>query len=87
MSPFRLIILLILFYILYRLIVRGKKNVEQEKTRPEKLPVQDVLVQDPVCHTYIPKKQALHFVQGNETYHFCSEDCRKAFLTEKGETS
>ncbi|MBM4295587.1 MAG: YHS domain-containing protein [Deltaproteobacteria bacterium] len=39
----------------------------------------DVLVQDPVCQTYIPRKEALKTEKDGKAYFFCSEGCLKRF--------
>ena len=39
----------------------------------------DVLVQDPVCKTFIPRREALRAEKGGTTYFFCSEGCLKRF--------
>jgi YHS domain-containing protein len=41
----------------------------------------DVLVQDPVCKTFIPRRDALKTEKGGKTYFFCSEGCLKRFLS------
>ena len=41
----------------------------------------DVLVQDPVCKTFIPRREALRAEKGGITYFFCSEGCLKRFLS------
>jgi uncharacterized protein len=33
------------------------------------------LVQDPSCHTYIPRETALRATIGGEVYYFCSQKC------------
>ncbi len=91
MSPVRLVILAILFYIGYRMLrglgSSGSGQVEEEKKdRAGKEPgVQDVLVEDPVCHTLIPRHQAVRLRQQGKTWYFCSEDCCDRFI-EEGET-
>jgi YHS domain-containing protein len=40
----------------------------------------DVLVQDPVCKTFIPRREALKIDKGGKTYFFCSEGCLKRFV-------
>jgi YHS domain-containing protein len=37
------------------------------------------LVQDPVCHTYIPKDTAVVLNSGGSEHYFCSERCAEAF--------
>jgi YHS domain-containing protein len=39
----------------------------------------DVLVQDPVCKTFIPRREALKITKDGKTYFFCSEGCLKRF--------
>jgi YHS domain-containing protein len=41
----------------------------------------DVLVQDPVCKTFIPRREALKGEKDGVTYFFCSEGCLKRFLS------
>ena len=86
MNLFRLAILSFLFYILYRLIVGGlrKKSVARRKS-DKNLPKHDTLVEDPVCHTYVPQKQALTIEEKDKTVYFCSAACRDKYLAEKGE--
>lgn len=87
MSPLRIIILAGLCYILYRLLFAGKKREKRTPhSDPEKsVPVQDVLVEDPVCHTYVPQKQAIRGVKDGKIYYFCSEKCCQTFLEAKGD--
>jgi len=85
--PLRILILAGLFYLLYRL-VRGKRRVRRaEGNGPGEAPplADDVLVEDPVCHTYIPRRQALKVTDRGAEYYFCSEECRKHYLANKGE--
>jgi YHS domain-containing protein len=91
MSPIRLVILALLFYIGYRLISGMSKNKSADK--PKHTPsdenaspqVSDVLVEDPVCHTLVPQGQAVRLQHKNQLYYFCSEACCSQFLNEKGE--
>ncbi len=39
----------------------------------------DLLVQDPVCKTFIPRKEALKLEKDGKDYFFCSEGCLKRF--------
>lgn len=41
--------------------------------------VQDVLVEDPVCHTLVPKNQAIRLRKDGTTYYFCSDTCCDKF--------
>ena len=85
MSPVRLFILAILFYIAWRLFngSTGKKpkNSEQPSDSSD---VRDVLMEDPVCHTLVPRGQAIRLRHKGKTYYFCSEKCCDTFTRESG---
>lgn len=87
MSPLRIIILAILCYILYRLLFAGKKKVKPPPgpESDKQSSTRDVLVQDPVCHTYVPQKQAIRAVKEGKVHYFCSEECCQIFLADKGD--
>jgi YHS domain-containing protein len=86
-TPLRLVIIGILVYVLYRLLTgsrgKGTHGRKNGNVDPGKA-VQDVLVEDPVCHTYIPKGQAIHLHHDKQMYYFCSDKCCRMFLKEKG---
>lgn len=86
MTPLRFVIIGILLYILYRLLMGPKKGIHAKKhgAAAPGGAVQDVLVEDPVCHTYIPKGQAVQLHHDKKMYYFCSDKCCEMFLKEKG---
>lgn len=89
MSPIRLVIIAILLYILYRLIAGPRKKIQdngrwKRSERNTDKPLTDTLVKDPVCSTYVPKKQAFTVQHDHQQYYFCSEKCRATFLAGKG---
>lgn len=88
MHPLRIIILALLLYLLFRLLFGKRKRVprREEGGRNSVQPSHDVLVEDPVCHTYIPKGQAIVYKSRDEIHYFCSEKCRQTFVSEKGDT-
>lgn len=82
MSPLRLLILAALGYILYRLLV-GRPTNTPSASHPSAADTgpaaDDVLVEDPVCHTYIPRQGAETLTVGRETLYFCSPECRRRY--------
>jgi YHS domain-containing protein len=80
----RMIGVLILGFLIYM----GVKKVAQSlglwpqtpQSRPQKGQEPDVLVQDPVCQTFIPRKEALKAEKDGKVYFFCSEGCLKRFF-------
>ncbi len=78
----RLIAGLIIGYIIYLIIRKvahalGLWPQAPSPGTPDREP--DVLVQDPVCQTFIPRKEALRAEKDGKVYFFCSEGCLKRF--------
>lgn len=93
MSPQRLFLLALLLWIAWRLVrslIReqiaqaAKSQLRKESEQEEETTVQDILVEDPVCQTLIPKHQALRLRQDGKTYYFCSDSCCDQFTGEPG---
>lgn len=89
MSPLRIIILVILFYIAYRLI-RGKlpSSLTGRKSRPgttPEMPASDTLEEDPVCKKLVPSRQAVQYEWQGRTIYFCSQECCNTFRSTQGE--
>ena len=85
MTPLRLLIICGLIYILYRLLTgKRKKRVKKQGASVSGGAVQDVLVEDPVCHIFIPKRQAVQLHHDKKMYYFCSNKCCEMFLKIKG---
>ena len=87
MTPVRLVIIGVLLYILYRLLIGPRKkqgDSEKNGQASSEDAVQDILIEDPVCHTYIPKGQAVQLHHDKKMYYFCSDKCCEMFLKQKG---
>ncbi len=97
MGPLRILILVALLYIGYRLISANfkKNSAEQEEDKAddsassagetESGSITDVLIEDPVCHKLVPQQQAHSVELGGETHHFCSKECADVFRAEHEE--
>jgi len=55
-------------------------GLRRPSPRPPGRPEAEELVQDPVCQTFIPRREALKAVKDGQDYFFCSEGCLKRFL-------
>ncbi|MGO9394646.1 MAG: YHS domain-containing protein [Desulfobaccales bacterium] len=78
----RLLSGLILGYLIYWVVRRVAQSLGlwPQPHRPvAKREEPDVLVQDPVCQTFIPRKEALRAEKDGKVYFFCSEGCLKRF--------
>ena len=83
---FRFFVFIILIYVLYKVI----KNVGQLKPAKngnyqfKASPVGgEDLVEDPVCHTYVPLSQAFKKEISGNDYYFCSKQCSEKYESGK----
>ncbi|RLB59167.1 MAG: hypothetical protein DRG80_06550 [Deltaproteobacteria bacterium] len=78
----RLLILLAIIYLCYRALKswmlqsRSTQKTVFDKTAGE---MDDVMIKDPFCKIYFPKKDSVHLrIDGKDLY-FCSTECRDKF--------
>ena len=80
---FKLFIFAVFLYVVYRLLTGGRKKRpvgnNRQTTAPGELAAHDQLVEDPVCHIYIPKRQAIVLQDSDTLVYFCSDQCRKMY--------
>ncbi len=57
--------------------IAGYRGSSRHRGTPRAL--QDELVKDPVCETYVPRRSAITRAAGPATYYFCSPGCAKKF--------
>jgi len=73
---FFILLILLLYYIL-DFLIRGIPHLKR-KIRRESEP--EELVQDPCCHTYVPKRSAVKKKIGGSLFYFCNEECWKRYV-------
>lgn len=78
----RLLITALIFFFLYRFAKRAIGSI-REIGRAKSSMVVDEMVQDPLCKTYIPRREALRRVVEGQEFHFCSDKCAEQFESEK----
>jgi YHS domain-containing protein len=81
----RVILLVILCYILYRLVKSFLLPSSQKfgkQAGPGKKIITDEMVSDPYCNVYIPKHDAIKTKIAGKTFYFCSKECKKKYLEE-----
>lgn len=79
MALLRLFILAVLIYLLFYLIFGSKKNKkitkEPNTDGEQSSSVNDVLIEDPICHKLVPKGQAVRLRHDGKIIYFCGEEC------------
>jgi YHS domain-containing protein len=80
----KFVILLIAFYLLYRLFRKGSPKVgrKEDHGRFQKSVTGEELVEDPVCHTYIPVSSAIKLESKGKTLYFCSQKCLEKYKSD-----
>jgi YHS domain-containing protein len=82
----RLLVLSLLIYLAYRLFKNWVLPRQSSIGTPEQAGstmVDDVMVKDPFCETYFPKRNGIKKVLGGQTHYFCSTECRDKYLEAK----
>jgi len=87
---FKFLILAVVGYVFYRalksmMIDSGASSSNGKQTGPTD--VDDVLVQDPVCKTYVAQRNSIHIRRNGREIYFCSEECRDRYLKDHPESS
>ncbi len=79
----RLIFLLVLIYLCYRVLKSWMiKDKSPQKTVFGKTAseIEDDLVKDPFCEVYFSKRDGVHLKSDGEDLYFCSTECRDKFI-------
>ena len=87
---FRLLIFAILGVVVYRVLksVLGSSGFGQVDTaggQPGQ--VDDVMIKDPVCGIYFPKRDAVTVHASQDVLYFCSNKCRDSYLAQQSKRS
>lgn len=82
----RLLIIIGIAYLAYRALkawmlqnVSAKRTVARETTGE----IDDVMIKDPFCQAYFPKRNGVHLRADDEDLYFCSKECRDRFIEMK----
>lgn len=82
----RILLGVALGYLGYRVYrkVKDSLTLGEQGPKPQRIDEPETLVQDPVCQTFIPRKEALKAERDGKEYFFCSEGCLKRFRRSGG---
>jgi YHS domain-containing protein len=80
----KLLLLIIIGYLAYRAakswVMRNLQSPGQNgSSQPS---IDDVMVKDPMCGIYFPRREGVELRRGGKTFLFCSAACRDRFLEE-----
>ncbi len=86
----KLLIYFGLGYVAYKLFkaLVSPKTASQRKVRPQPAgQIDDIMIKDPFCEAYFPKRDGVHLNFGGKNLYFCSSDCRDKYLAEHSNTN
>ena len=87
---FRVLILAIAGVVVYRVLkslLGGTGTGRFDPTHQPQDRVDDLMVQDPVCGTHFPKRDAVTLNRSNDVLYFCSDKCRDRYAAQQSERS
>jgi YHS domain-containing protein len=86
----RFLIILALIYLAYRAIKSwmlptgsSKNKVSRESAGK----IDDVMVKDPYCEVYFPKRNGVHLKINGKDLYFCSTTCRDNYIKSHSKTN
>lgn len=82
----RFVLLIIVVYLAYR-VVKSWIDRTLPASGPANTnlpPIDDVMVKDPVCGVYFPRREAVELHRDGKTHRFCSPVCRDRFVENGG---
>jgi YHS domain-containing protein len=78
----KILIYILLIYIVYKVFrsIMAPSGSSTTRSNGETGAVDDIMIKDPVCEIYFPKKDGICLdIDGNEVC-FCSKECRDQYL-------
>ena len=82
-----MIIKYLIYFALGYLIYKVVKSVVFSKPPPARKvrqqsagQIDDIMIKDPFCETYFPKRDGIHLQFEDQDLYFCSTDCRDKFI-------
>ncbi len=77
----KLLIFLILLYLGYRALKhRIAFRSQEHKPYGSVAEIDDVMIKDPYCEVYFPKKSGIPLKTKNKTLYFCSRECKEQYV-------
>jgi len=82
----RLIILAVLVYFGFKAVKRlilSVSDSNRESVENSASGIEDIMVKDPYCQSYFPRRNGIHLHFNGKDLYFCSPECRDNFIKDK----
>lgn len=78
---FKFILFVIVSFVIYKLFLGDQKKRVQQQTKEQEEAVTDgIMIEDPICGTYVAANSSIRVKQGDTVHCFCSYECRDKYL-------
>ena len=79
---FRILAYAAIFYFVLRMIRSWTGQATKINSRSDRSAgeIDDVMIKDPHCQIYFPKREGVHLRKDGKDLYFCSEKCRDEYL-------
>ena len=78
---FKFILFVVASFVIYKLFLGDqKKRVQQQTKEQEEMVADGVMIEDPICGTYVTTDSSIRVKQGDTVHCFCSFECRDKYL-------
>jgi len=84
----RLLILLAVIYLCFRMLkswILQNSPSQEPLSSTKAAEIDDVMVKDPFCEVYFPKRDSVHLRFDGKDLHFCGNECRDKFIALQAE--
>ena len=80
----RLLIFLAIVYLVYRVVkswmLKNLPPSDDAVSCPTAGEIDDVMVKDPYCEVYFPKRKGIHLRADGQDLYFCSPECKGKYI-------
>ncbi|MFH2064621.1 MAG: hypothetical protein ABIK15_05425 [Pseudomonadota bacterium] len=71
------------FFKVWKFMKQIGGSVNRGLSEMENRQVDDIMIQDPVCKIYFPRREGFHLNDNGNNLYFCSKECRSRYLMDK----
>lgn len=85
----RTLIFILLFYLTYRAVkswILNNFSIEKNGQNKQQGQIDDIMIKDPFCGVYFPKRNGVHLRINGQNLYFCSSECKEKYLAEQGKS-
>ncbi|OHE24251.1 MAG: hypothetical protein A2Z43_08460 [Syntrophobacterales bacterium RBG_19FT_COMBO_59_10] len=81
----RFLVAIVVIYLLYLLLRKGffAAGRKSGAAGPKPPAIGEELIEDPLCHTYVPMSHACRASIDGKAVYFCSQKCLERYIKEK----